>query len=275
MSANTDDKNGLTQFRIAVNEEFSTVFSHFYVAENYSEQAVTRTLLPSYQTLLAFNFGTAIRLLPPNEASVVSGNVLAIGPVKQAFNYTMPQNSKLLVVNLKNDAFFRFFGTAEVAERFAVNPDELIGIPCFSLLWQTLNLLPDVNQQINHILAFCRPYLKGSSVIASQLSEFNNDNFDPIKSIALKHRLTERHIQLQHQKHLGYSAKAHHRYKRFLKATEIVSNHNSIKININWLQIVADCGYYDQSQLIKDFKYYLNLTPKQYARQQHSICTAR
>ncbi len=86
---------------------------------------------------------------------------------------------------------------------------------------------------------------------------------------------TERHLQSQHHKYLGYSAKALIRYKRFLKATALIDAIHSTTGKIKWLQIVNECEYYDQSQLIRDFKHYLDLSPVQYAKQQDTICSAR
>ncbi len=262
-------------FRLDIPDEFTSVFSHFYYAENNTSSPIKSTLLPSYQTLLAFNFGASITIHPLGDAKTIKGDVLAIGPIKQSFSYVMPAGAKLLVVNFKSDAFFRFFRQAKITGQLAINPDELVEAPCFSLLWQTLSRLTNVNQQIHLLLAFCYPYLKERNLLAKQLSEFNNEQLDPIKTLAQMHGRTERHLQSQHHKYLGYSAKALNRYKRFLKAIEFIAATDNTINRINWLQIVNDCGYYDQSQLIHDFKHYLNLSPAQYAKQQHAICSAR
>lgn len=275
MSNKAENKSAHIGFRVDVPDEFTSVFSHFYHAENNTGSPIKSRLLPSYQTLLAFNFGTSITIHPLGNAKTIEGDVLAIGPVKQAFSYVMPAGAKLLVVNFKSDAFFRFFGRAKVEGQLAINPDQLIGMPCFSLLWQTLSTLTDVNQQIHHLLAFCRPYLKDRNFIAAQLSEFDNEQLDPIKALAHIHGYTERHLQSQHHKYLGYSAKALIRYKRFLKATALIDAIHSTTGKIKWLQIVNECEYYDQSQLIRDFKHYLDLSPVQYAKQQDTICSAR
>lgn len=46
----------------------------------------------------------------------------------------MRAGAKLLVATFNSDAFFRFFGQAQATRQLAVNPDELVGTPCFSLL---------------------------------------------------------------------------------------------------------------------------------------------
>lgn len=43
---------------------------------------------------------------------------------------------------------------------------------------------------------------------------------------------------------------------------------------IDWFEIINKCGYYDQSQLIHDFKHYLNISPTKYVKFQQDICIA-
>lgn len=86
---------------------------------------------------------------------------------------------------------------------------------------------------------------------------------------------TEWHMQSQYHMYLGYSAKALNRNTRFLKVAELIAAVSNTTSKINWIQVVSKCGYYDQSQLIHDFKHYLNLALAQYAKQQHTICSAR
>jgi len=40
----------------------------------------------------------------------------------------------------------------------------------------------------------------------------------------------------------------------------------------DWFTIIDHLGYYDQSHLINDFKYYLNLSPTKYIKFQQDIC---
>jgi hypothetical protein len=42
-------------YRLPVPLEFEAVFSHFYFAENRSANPVTKTLLPSFRTIMVFN----------------------------------------------------------------------------------------------------------------------------------------------------------------------------------------------------------------------------
>jgi hypothetical protein len=52
------------EYRISVPQEFENVFTHFYFAENISENPVTKTLLPTYQTILYSVLGKMPQCLP-------------------------------------------------------------------------------------------------------------------------------------------------------------------------------------------------------------------
>jgi AraC-like DNA-binding protein len=270
-----ENKEGYNSYRIAVPPVFEEVFSHFYFAENKSGVALTQTLLPSFQTIMVFSFGSPVPFTTKENDEVFVEKCLVIGPVKRAFNYTLPPYSEILVVNFKDDAFFRFFENA-IRTDVAVNPDELLKENCFTLLWSELRKISDNEARINQLLNFSKPYIKNRNQIAGQIAGFNARNLSAVKEISEKNHVSERTIQLNHKKYFGYSAKEINRYQRFLKAIQqiqILASLNEAKMD--WFEVIDTCGYYDQSQLIHDFKHYLNLSPSKYLKFQQSICNPR
>lgn len=67
---------GYTSYRISAPTEFKDVFSHFYCAENRSGEIVEKTLLPSYQTIMIFSFGTPASFISKNKEEIKVENVL-------------------------------------------------------------------------------------------------------------------------------------------------------------------------------------------------------
>ena len=98
---------------------------------------------------------------------------------------------------------------------------------------------------------------------------------NPIKSIASQNNQTERNTQLIHQKHFGYSAKEYNRYIRFINAIALLDKIAFSNSKIDWFDVIVECGYYDQSQLIKDFKHFINLSPTKYLKFQQDICNPK
>lgn len=261
-------------YRLPVPKEFETVFSHFYFAENRSNDPITKTLLPSFQTIMVFNFGAKARLISSAENEIEVEKCVVLGPIKSAFEYTLAPGTQILVANFKRDAFYRFFGKAFLSDHLAINPDEELEENCFTYLWHQLNSIASISDRVDCILDFCRPYLKLQDSTAALLANFKDEILNPIKSIAEETGQTERNIQLMHKKHFGYSAKEVSRYQRFIKAIRQIEQILLSSKNVDWFKIIEECGYYDQSQLIHDFKHFINLSPKHYLRFQQDICQA-
>ena len=260
------------QHRISVPKEFESIFSHFYFAGNDSGYPVTKTLLPSYQTILLFCFGAAASMTTREKTTVTVDKCIIFGPIRHAFEYTLPPGTSILVANFQGDAFFRFFGKITTPRATAIHPDELVTENCFTDLWYQLTKLNKPTEQVDHILEFCKPYLQNQENTSRLLSTFDGKNLNPIKTIAEKTGQSERNIQLKHKEQFGYSAKEINRYNRFLKAVRMIEREIGKHGKVEWFSIIHACNYYDQSQLIHDFNYFMNISPSRYLKFQQDIC---
>jgi len=259
-------------YRLPVPLEFEDVFSHFYLAENTAEVSLTKTLLPSFQTIMVFNFGTPASLVSKQGTVIEVDKCIVLGPIKQAFEYTLPAGAKILVANFKGDAFYRFFGRAFLSDHLPVHPDEAMEENCFTYLWCQLNGIATDTEKIDRILDFCRPYLKLQNTVSTLLANLKSGHVNPIKSVADKMGQSERNIQLAQKKYFGYSAKEVNRYQRFIKAIGLIEQATASANEIDWFVIIDQCGYYDQSQLIHDFQHFLGFSPKTFLKFQQDIC---
>lgn len=259
-------------FRIAVPHEFEEVCSHFYFSENLSTESITQTLVPSFQTILIFNFGPAVTIHTQQNTTIDLIQFLVLGPIKKAFDYSLPPQSKILVANFKGDAFYRFFGISQLPHHVPQQNDEHTYEHCFSTLWHNLKGMKSAQDQVNFFLHFCQPYFQKQSPLAKQLMNVNDAAIHPVKLAAQQFQQTERNIQLHHKKYFGFSAKEFHRYQRFLKALQLVERFSSKASKDDWFEVVARCGYFDQSQLIHDFQFYLGISPSKYLKLHKEIC---
>lgn len=271
----SNEPTGYITERVNVPEEFKSVFSHFYFAGNDSDETIKKRLLPSFQTILVFSFGHPVELATRNNILFSISTCLVVGPIKQAFDYTLPPGSSILVVNFKDDAFFRFFGPLTVLNNSSVHPDELINENCFTKLWSDLKTISGRAEQVNFLLAYCKPYLADRHKIAVLLSEQNDPVFDPIKNVALLTGLTERSLQMKQKELFGFSAKESARYFRFLIAVQQIQALTETAKKIDWFEIIDACGYYDQSHLIHDFRHFSGFTPAKYVKFQQDLCSSK
>jgi AraC-like DNA-binding protein len=254
--------------RIAVPAHWEQVFTHFYYSANNGSEPLQRQLLPMFQSIMVFNFGAPLLLQYGDETFVPIEKTLVIGPIKQSMLYTMPPESKILVANFKHDAFYRFFGKA--LEHYLTDPDKLINTHCFAALWEELNTISGVEEQVVRVLDFAGEYLKAQDPAAARIitEGLEEGAVNPVKVIAAKHAQSERTVQLNYRKYLGYSAKEMARYQRFQKAISMVVP------GVDWFDVIDACGYYDQSHLIHDFTHYLGVSPQVYLQMQDVMCIA-
>ena len=261
-------------FSKAVPTEYTEIFSHFYVAVNGTDEAIHRTFIPSFQTILIFNFGVAPTMRSHDGTEVGIETCMLAGPVRRAFDYTLPSGAEILVVNFRDDAFYRFFGQVLATGLEPVPADSIMGDNCFTNLWQQLNALKSTEDRIDLILKFTAPYIRNRELIPSMLLHHSGSAADPVKTVAGEIGQTPRNIQLQHRKIFGYSNKELTRYQRFLKAVEMVPQVVTRNGKADWFEVIEQCGYYDQSHLIADFQHYLALSPSKFLAFQEQICQA-
>lgn len=270
-----DNLEAYSSFRIAVPAAYEKVFTHFYYAKNDTGETISKMLIPSYQTILIFSFGEKPYFSSKNSSRLEVDKYLMVGPIKHLLDYSLPPDAEMLLVNFKDDAFFRFFGSASLAEHVPITSDELEDDDPFRILWQELNSITDIHARVDRILKFSEPFFDSQSKISEQIINFKDPALNPIKSIADLNNQTERNTQLNHKKHFGYSAKEFSRYQRFLKVIEKLHAVALANSKVDWMQIASECGYYDQSQLIHDFKHYISLSPTKYLKFQQDICNPK
>lgn len=265
-------KSPYLQYRFPVPKAFENVFTHFYGAENYAPYAITSTFMPTFQTLLIFNFGNEVWMYPKSKSPIKIQRCMVFGPVKTAFDYTLTPGAEILVISFKDDAFYRFFGNALIGAQTPSDPDTYLDKHCFNALWLELNALGHAASKIAYLLDFCRPYLRTQDETATLITQFKSQKLNPIKTLAVETGKSERYIQMVHKMHFGYSAQEITRFRRFMKTIQHIRQASLAHRQIDWMNLVHQCGYYDQSQLIKDFNYYIHISPKKYLKFQQDIC---
>ncbi|OXG05056.1 helix-turn-helix protein [Flavobacterium araucananum] len=264
---------GYNSYRMAVPSGFQEVFSHFYFAKNATREAIDKSFLPHYQTIMIFSFGTP-PLIFRGDYKIIVESCIVLGPIKSSFEYTLPAGADIFVCNFIDDAFYRFFGNADIASTRAMHPDTVLNQNCFTILWEVLSKISCSEGRVATLLDFCQDYLGNRNGIAEQLANCESKVLSPIKEISMRNNLSERAVQVNHKKHFGYTAKEIYRHERFLQAIKMIQRASLESSRIDWFEIIAQCGYYDQSQLIRDFNHYLNLSPLKYIKFQQLICNA-
>ncbi|WP_374949445.1 DUF6597 domain-containing transcriptional factor [Mucilaginibacter sp.] len=86
-----------------------------------------------------------------------------------------------------------------------------------------------------------------------------DDFFENINSVARDHGLSSRYLQKLFLAYSGLSPKLFVKIYRFRKSIEMVAGND-----LSLTAIAYQCGYYDQSHFIKDFKYFTRIMPSHF-----------
>jgi AraC-like DNA-binding protein len=84
-----------------------------------------------------------------------------------------------------------------------------------------------------------------------------------IRDVARDAGLSQRRFIQVFAREVGMSPKLFCRVQRFRRALETMRQ----CAEPDWARVVVDCGYYDQSHLIHDFRFFSNLSPTEFVRQ--------
>ena len=84
-----------------------------------------------------------------------------------------------------------------------------------------------------------------------------------IKTISDKVGYSQKHTIKLFKEHVGVTPKEFLKVIRFQKAIQQIEN----QISVDWSHVAFDCGFYDQSHFIADFKGFSGFTPSEYVKQ--------
>ncbi|GAB4021777.1 AraC family transcriptional regulator [Spirosoma koreense] len=256
---------------IEADARLATVFSLFYCVQHSTQaEALEQQLLPNYEMLMLFNFGPAIPGLLGDEPYVVQQTAV-LGPLQKLLTYTLPPGADLIVVNFTLNGFYRLLGVPmhQLRDAHEFDPDALINKSCFRDLWEEVAATPNLSDRLQRLSEYALTYLtpvdEATRSLMHSIPYFTHQAVDPIKALAETQRVSPRSIQLRFQTQLGYSAKELTRFLRFKKLLKAL--YQEYPAPVDWLNLVFTFGYHDHSHLIKDFQYFLGMTPRQFLRQ--------
>lgn len=95
------------------------------------------------------------------------------------------------------------------------------------------------------------------------------DFFDNIENVASRYGITPRYLQKLFVQHTGLTPKLYSKINRFQNSLRLVTRKNT-----SLTSIAYDCGYFDQSHFIREFKSFTGITPSGYASENSPITVA-
>lgn len=98
------------------------------------------------------------------------------------------------------------------------------------------------------------------------LGSFQSNPFDQHSKIVGSYSKTQKHLINQFKKHIGLTPKILHRIFRFNEILQRIHQ----KEHIDWLEIVHQFGYTDQSHFIKEFNEFSGFNPQEFILSEHN-----
>ncbi|MBI3218731.1 MAG: helix-turn-helix transcriptional regulator [Bacteroidetes bacterium] len=246
----------------------------YYTFESERDTAFEDTVFPSGLMEIIFNLGSgtwetyvnhAYRETPPIE---LWGQIIKPLAIRSKGKHTM--------FGIK---FFSHTPACFLREELAqfnnrvVNLSDLLGNPINRLHAQLLET-PDTNKRINLIENFLVKRLavteeKNGKVakVANILSSIKRKADDhTMGDIAFQHGITPRYLHKLINQYTGLSPKSLNKISRFQQSLKLITQNTQPLTSIAY-----DCGYFDQSHFIRDFKSFTSVTPTAYLENSFSL----
>lgn len=267
-----------------IDKQLSGVLSHFYVIKvQENEPSQIHHLSPSLEMMVVFNFDVPVSF-SFGEMEIAEHTIERIGilgPLRKMMNYELTGGADLLILPFIYDGFYRFLSLPLDGFEAGVLKEEDVAIYTQRLeeVWQMLSLITDPEKRIEKLTAYLLDNIFQNDpaimLIKESVPDIHNPSLNPVKVIAGRASLTERTIQLRFKKYVGYSPKELIRFLRFKQVLSFILERPKEKID--WFELIVQYGYHDQSHLIKDFKYYIGVSPKQFIKlnEEGNFCVNR
>jgi AraC-like DNA-binding protein len=130
------------------------------------------------------------------------------------------------------------------------------------------NRIELVEAFLSNQLSLCGKKLGKIDVVHNVMSEIRKEDFyENITGIASRYGISSRYLQKLFLQYTGLTPKLYTKINRFQNSLKLVS-----KKDRSLTSIAYDCGYFDQSHFIREFKYFTGYTPSGYS-QENAPCT--
>jgi AraC-like DNA-binding protein len=245
--------------------------------ESTSNKYITRAF-PTFHTQLYFEFyGNISKLQTQNSTTTITKRTYVNTGIGDWFDIFELESShkNIPVKNFKVDLL-----PHTLFELFEVSPKELLTQDLkVEDIWKDKQechiMLEQMEASTNgeemialfekHFLKLLKRKQKKTNPYLSLFLRYNPSLEDFSKELGYSRRW----IQKEYQDIFGLGFKELHSNMRFLKTLQRMEYLVTLKQSINFSLLANECNYYDQAHLIKEFKKYSGMTPKEYITQKY------
>lgn len=244
---------------------------HFFYHAGYNPEHLVDRLLPDGEVQMIFDLTDYPKYIYDNETlkEIQSCQKVWFSGFR-TIPITIPsgRESEMLIVQFKKGRAFPFLmEPMQKLTNLVVDAELAISPAMLSIREQLLETLTpgDKFQVLEQcLLKHYRTKLQVNPFVDFAIATIvTSPNQYSIKQISAKAGYSQKHIIKLFKEGVGVTPKAFLKVIRFQKAIQQIEAQHTV----DWPAIAYDCGFYDQSHFIADFKRFSGFTPSEYIKQ--------
>lgn len=254
-------------FSVAPSEKLAGLVRCFWVLEmeNFSGAPYIHRTMADGCIEMVFHYQGIFDELLSNEQQTTSFSSGISGPSQQFRRFSIDQRFGIFGVYLYPFAMAELFGIPALAlTNEMIDTGTILGA-AGKELEEKMMLAPDNQSRMAIITQFLESKLARRKIKHNGISEtirqiIRTDGMSNVQRLAEDSFLSMRQFQRNFKEHAGFSPKLFTRIARFQTALRKYPEKESLSLT----DIAYDCGYYDQSHFIHDFKEFSGHHPGTY-----------
>ncbi len=264
----------MTYKEIIPGESLKPYVKCYYIFESETNVELDDTVFPGGHMEIIFNLGEGIWKSAVNEVFCTTPPVELWGKITQPLAIKSVGKNKMFGIRFyaHSAAYFLNEEIREFNDQVADLRD-LLGEPVRTL-HSKLREVPDLNRKIELIEDFLltRLVLKerkvnNISMIGQIIKEMQrNSDLNNIKAIARRYNISSRYLCKLFLQYTGVTPKLYDKIHRFQLSLRLITENQS-----SLTSIAYDCGYFDQSHFIRDFKHFAGIIPSAYSPESYPV----
>jgi AraC-like DNA-binding protein len=241
----------------------------YFVYESSSDVAFEDTVYPSGLMEIIFNLGTGKWQTAVGESYITTPSIELWGQLIRPLAIKSIGKNIMLGIRL-----FPHGAACFVPNNIDHFNDQIIDFRAVSnntvdALYTQLQETTGWQQRIELVETFLLHRLSRSEkrldkveVVSDIMNELQREDFfDNIENVASRYGITARYLQKLFLRHTGLTPKLYSKINRFQNSLRLLNN----KKDLSLTSIAYDCGYFDQSHFIREFKSFTGTTPSSYS----------
>ncbi|HEY6900363.1 MAG TPA: helix-turn-helix transcriptional regulator [Puia sp.] len=251
---------------------------HYYIYESESAATFDDTVFPSGCMEIIFNLGSGQWQTAPSDSDFIThppielwGQITRPLPVRSIGKNTMlgirffPHSAAYFLREQMDRLNNQVLDALDVSGE---NMRELHSRLLETATWkERIRLIEEFLQQS---LLQAENRLNKVALVSNVMNELRKEDFfDNIDNVASRYGITSRYLQKLFLQHTGLTPKLYSKINRFQHSLRLITQKN-----LSLTDVTYDCGYFDQSHFIREFKSFTGLTPSGYAQDSSPITLA-